>query len=100
MATKQTLPRLFSGPFSKRGFEQTVPNFSFKKCSRINRRRPSILLPQPESVIQISEGSDSSFGSDAQRSRQPLPAVNRAKAGAFAYVFASNFFTGLSSVFQ
>jgi hypothetical protein len=29
-----------------------------------------------------------------------LPAVNRAKAGAFAYVFASNFFTGLSSAFQ
>jgi hypothetical protein len=54
MATKQTLPRLFSGPFSKRGFEQTVPNFSFKKCSRINRRRPSILLPQPESVPNLS----------------------------------------------
>ncbi len=37
MATKQTLPRLFSGPFSKRGFEQTVPNFSFKECNRIDR---------------------------------------------------------------
>jgi hypothetical protein len=37
MAAKQTLPRLFSSPFSKRGFEQTVPNFSFKECSRINR---------------------------------------------------------------
>jgi hypothetical protein len=38
MAAKQTLLRLFSGLFSKRGFEQTVPNFFFKKCSRINQR--------------------------------------------------------------
>jgi hypothetical protein len=26
--------RLFSGPFSKRGFEQIVPNFFFKKCKK------------------------------------------------------------------
>jgi hypothetical protein len=40
MAAKQTLPRLFSGPFSKRGFEQTVQTFSSKNA-RINRRRTS-----------------------------------------------------------
>jgi hypothetical protein len=37
MLFNKTLPRLFSGPFSNRGFEQTVASFSLKECSRINR---------------------------------------------------------------
>src|SRR5271165_1146898 len=41
-------------PFSKRVFEQTVPNFLFKKYSKINPPRRSIPLPQPESVPNLS----------------------------------------------
>ena len=52
-AAKQALPRLFSGPFSNRGFEQKILNFYFKKCSTIDRRRRSIVLLQPASLANL-----------------------------------------------
>jgi len=43
MAAKQTLSRLSSGPFSKRGFEQTFPILFFKKCEKRERQADACL---------------------------------------------------------